>query len=72
MGRAWADKEHAAESQYFNKRDAELLAKLADKLHATTAVCLRIFTDQFHCYLLLVCLGGIKRLNILTVFAYVP
>lgn len=38
MGRAWQDKEHAAESSYFNKKDAELLAKLAGKLHAQTAV----------------------------------
>lgn len=38
MGKAWSDKEHAAEAQYFNKKDAELLAKLANKLHAHTAV----------------------------------
>lgn len=38
MGRAWADKEHAAESQYFNKKDAELLHELAAKLHKHTAV----------------------------------
>lgn len=36
MGQKWAEKEHAAESQYFNKKDAELLAKLADKLHNHT------------------------------------
>lgn len=39
MGRAWADKEHAAEAQYFNKKDAELLSNLANKLHNHTAVC---------------------------------
>lgn len=38
MGRTWQDKERAAESTYFNKRDAELLAQLATKLHAQTAV----------------------------------
>lgn len=38
MGKAWADKEHAAENQYFNKKDAEVLAKLADKLKNHTAV----------------------------------
>lgn len=39
MGRAWADKEHAAESQYFNKKDAELLQQLAAKLHKHAQVC---------------------------------
>lgn len=38
MGRAWADKEHAAEKSYFNKKDAEVLAELAKKLHNHTAV----------------------------------
>lgn len=38
MGKAWADKEHAAEAQYFNKKDAELLAQLAGKLKNHTAV----------------------------------
>lgn len=36
MGRAWADKEHAAENQYFSKQDADNLAKLAAKLHQHT------------------------------------
>lgn len=36
MGKKWADKEHAAESQFFNKRDAELLQQLASKLHSHT------------------------------------
>lgn len=40
MGRSWADKEHAAETQFFNKKDAELLAKLAGKLQNHTAVCI--------------------------------
>lgn len=39
MGRAWADKEHAAEKQYFNKKDAENLAKLVDKLKNHKTVC---------------------------------
>lgn len=39
MGRSWADREHAEETMYFNKRDAELLSKLANKLHKQTAVC---------------------------------
>lgn len=38
MGKAWADKEHAAENQYFNQKDAETLAKLASKLKNHTAV----------------------------------
>eukprot|EP00177_Eucheuma_denticulatum_P005577 GFKZ01010138.1.p1 GENE.GFKZ01010138.1~~GFKZ01010138.1.p1 ORF type:complete len:112 (+),score=18.97 GFKZ01010138.1:168-503(+) len=37
MGKAWADKEHAAENQYFNKKDAEVLAQLAQKLRNQTA-----------------------------------
>eukprot|EP00171_Calliarthron_tuberculosum_P005900 IDg5900t1 len=37
MGKAWADKEHAAENQYFSRQDAENLAKLATKLHLQTA-----------------------------------
>ncbi|PXF49597.1 hypothetical protein BWQ96_00667 [Gracilariopsis chorda] len=36
MGRAWKDREHAAETQYFNKRDAEILHELAKKLKAQT------------------------------------
>lgn len=36
-GKAWADKEHAAENQYFNQEDAKKLAELAQKLHAQTA-----------------------------------
>lgn len=48
MGRAWQDKEHAAESQYFNKRDAELLAQLATKLHAQTAVRFRKIPSIIH------------------------
>ncbi|CAN8064826.1 unnamed protein product [Agarophyton chilense] len=36
MGRAWKDREHAAESQYFNKKDADLLHELAKKLKAQT------------------------------------
>lgn len=38
LGKAWADKEHAAENQYFNQKDAEVLARLADKLKNHTAV----------------------------------
>lgn len=38
MGKAWADKEHAVENQYFNKRDVEVLAQLAAKLKNHTAV----------------------------------
>lgn len=38
MGKAWADKEHAQENQYFSKQDAQNLAKLAEKLHLQTAV----------------------------------
>lgn len=38
LGKAWADKEHAAENQYFNKKDAEVLAQLANKLKNHTAV----------------------------------
>lgn len=38
MGKAWADKEHAAENQYFNRKDAEVLAALAKKLEAHAAV----------------------------------
>lgn len=38
LGKAWADKEHAAENQYFNQKDAEVLAKLASKLKNHTAV----------------------------------
>lgn len=47
MGRAWADKEHAAESQYFNKKDAELLAQLAGKLKNHTAVSLMQHESSF-------------------------
>lgn len=36
MGKAWQDKEHAAETAYFNKKDAETLAELAKKLHLHT------------------------------------
>ncbi len=38
MGRAWADREHAAENQYFSKQEAEHLAQLAQKLQKLTAV----------------------------------
>lgn len=49
MGRAWADKEHAAEAQYFNKKDAEILAQLADKLKNHTQVCL--CQHHFHSFI---------------------
>ncbi len=39
MGKAWADKEHAHENQYFNQEDARKLAELAKKLHVQTTVC---------------------------------
>lgn len=45
MGKAWADKEHAAENQYFSRQDAENLAKLASKLHMQTAVSLRAYLN---------------------------
>lgn len=38
MGRAWKDREHAAETKYFNKKDAEVLAELAKKLQNHTQV----------------------------------
>lgn len=38
MGKAWSDKEHAAESQYFNQQDAKMLEKLAKKLQTQTTV----------------------------------
>lgn len=38
MGKAWADKEHAHENQYFNQEDAKKLAELAKKLHVQTTV----------------------------------
>lgn len=37
MGRAWKDREHAAEELYFSKQDAEALAKLAQKMHGHAA-----------------------------------
>lgn len=46
MGRSWADKEHAEESKFFNKRDAELLAQLASKLQKQAAV--RFFSCPFY------------------------
>lgn len=38
MGKAWADKEHAQENQYFSKQEAANLAKLASKLEKLTSV----------------------------------
>lgn len=40
MGKAWSDKEHAAENVHFNREEAKLLEKLAKKLHAQTTVCI--------------------------------